>query len=43
MKNMYEILDRMNLLESKKPDANKNGIPDYAEDGKGKMEDVDEA
>jgi hypothetical protein len=23
-------------LESKKPDANKNGIPDYAEDGKGK-------
>ena len=23
-------------LEAKKPDANKNGIPDYAEDGKGK-------
>ena len=23
-------------FESKKPDANKNGIPDYAEDGKGK-------
>ena len=40
MNNMYEILGKMNLLESKKPDANKNGIPDYAEDGKGKMEDV---
>lgn len=24
------------MLEAKKPDANKNGIPDYAEDGKGK-------
>ena len=24
------------LQEKKKPDANKNGIPDYAEDGKGK-------
>ena len=24
------------LAEKKKPDANKNGIPDYAEDGKGK-------
>jgi hypothetical protein len=24
------------VLEGKKPDANKNGIPDYAEDGKGK-------
>ena len=23
------------LAEKKKPDANKNGIPDYAEDGKG--------
>jgi hypothetical protein len=25
-------------LEAKKPDANKNGIPDYAEDGKGKKD-----
>jgi len=25
-----------NAFEAKKPDANKNGIPDYAEDGKGK-------
>jgi hypothetical protein len=25
-----------NFKEGKKPDANKNGIPDYAEDGKGK-------
>jgi len=38
--NMYDILKTMNLLESKKPDANKNGIPDYAEDGKGKMEEA---
>ena len=37
---MYDILATMNLLESKKPDANKNGIPDYAEDGKGKMEEA---
>jgi hypothetical protein len=26
----------LSLEEAKKPDANKNGIPDYAEDGKGK-------
>ena len=26
----------LSMEESKKPDANKNGIPDYAEDGKGK-------
>ena len=32
-KNFLEIEAR---YESKKPDANKNGIPDYAEDGKGK-------
>jgi len=41
MNNMYDILGKMNLLESKRPDANKNGIPDYAEDGKGKMEEAD--
>ena len=42
MNNMYDILGKMNLLEGKdkKPDANKNGIPDYAEDGKGKMEEA---
>ena len=27
---------KAHLAEKKKPDANKNGIPDYAEDGKGK-------
>ena len=33
-----EIKERLMaaLQEKKKPDANKNGIPDYAEDGKGK-------
>ena len=29
------IVERENIAEKKKPDANKNGIPDYAEDGKG--------
>ena len=29
------VLLKAHLAEKKKPDANKNGIPDYAEDGKG--------
>lgn len=35
--NVESIKDRLwaALSEKKKPDANKNGIPDYAEDGKG--------
>ncbi len=31
-----QLLAKYQANESKKPDANKNGIPDYAEDGKGK-------
>jgi len=34
--NMLSPVNGANLGEAKKPDANKNGIPDYAEDGKGK-------
>ena len=30
-----EISERGDIDEAKKPDTNKNGIPDYAEDGKG--------
>ena len=30
------VKDGKKVSEAKKPDANKNGIPDYAEDGKGK-------
>jgi hypothetical protein len=29
------IKERQSIEEKKKPDTNKNGIPDYAEDGKG--------
>jgi hypothetical protein len=31
-----EYDEKKKVKEAKKPDANKNGIPDYAEDGKGK-------